>query len=192
MHVLTPTARTWVSTLFRVALAAVLLAAGGLKITDPGAAVRAVQAYELLPVLWLDQVVGIGLPVLEVVLGLLLLLGAFTRLAAGATGALMVVFVLAVSSAWARGLSIDCGCFGGGGSIAPEATRYWQEILRDLLFLALACWLVAFPASRFALDRHREPSDGLADTDLGDDPDLPDDARHDTSHDTRHDSERLP
>ena len=55
-----------------------------------------------------------------------------------------------MSSAWARGLSIDCGCFGGGG--ATSDPQYLPEILRDLLFLGLATWLVAFPASRWALD----------------------------------------
>ena len=30
-----------------------------------------------------------------------------------------VLFILAISQAWARGLSIDCGCFGGAGKLIP-------------------------------------------------------------------------
>jgi uncharacterized membrane protein YphA (DoxX/SURF4 family) len=145
--------RLWISTVARLALASVLLVAGGLKITSPDQATRAVQAYELLPA-GLDKIVGYGLPLFEVTLGLLLLLGVFTRVAAAITGVLMVVFIAAVGSAWARGLSIDCGCFGGGGEVAPDQTAYLPEILRDLLFLALAGWLVAFPKTKFAIDRH--------------------------------------
>lgn len=163
---LPPSARLWVSTLARVALGAVMLAAGGLKIADSDAAIRAVQAYQLLP-RGLDSVVGVGLPILEVALGVLLVLGVFTRVAAGVTGALMVLFIAGVSSAWARGLSIDCGCFGGGGTVAPDRTTYLAEILRDLLFLGLASWLVLFAASRLAVDRvHHDGPRGLDDDTL--------------------------
>ncbi|MFZ0492846.1 MAG: DoxX family protein, partial [Acidimicrobiia bacterium] len=57
--------------------------------------------------------------------------------------------------AWIRGLSIDCGCFGGGGDVpsAGRAGRYLTEIGRDLVFMALAIWLIRFPSSRLSLDR---------------------------------------
>ena len=44
----------------------------------------------------------------------------------------MVVFIIGISQAWARGLTIDCGCFGGGGNIAAAQTQYPQEIARDV------------------------------------------------------------
>jgi uncharacterized membrane protein YphA (DoxX/SURF4 family) len=145
--------RLWVSTAARLILGGVLVAAGALKAVDPLGSVRAVTAYELLPP-WLAELVGYGLPFLEIGLGALLLLGFAVRLAATATTALMIVFIAGVASAWARGLSIDCGCFGGGGQISPGKTQYVQEILRDLGYLVLAGWLIRFPESRWALDRH--------------------------------------
>jgi hypothetical protein len=54
---------------------------------------------------------------------------------------------------WARGLTIDCGCFGGGGQVAKGQTHYLREILRDLGFFVLAAWLMVFPRGKFALDR---------------------------------------
>ena len=60
----------------------------------------------------------------------------------------MVVFILGIASAWARGLSIDCGCFGQGGTIAAAQTQYPQEIARDVGLLACAAWLVAQPRPR--------------------------------------------
>lgn len=141
-----------VSTVVRVVLAGILVTAGALKVVDPQSSVAAVSAYELLPA-GLATLVGWGLPFAEIALGLLLLVGACTRTVAVAVAALMVAFIVAVLSAWARGLSIDCGCFGGGGAVASGETAYGREIARDLGFLALALWLVGRPESRLALDR---------------------------------------
>ncbi|MFF0340855.1 MauE/DoxX family redox-associated membrane protein [Kribbella sp. NPDC004875] len=140
----------WVSLGARLLLGGVMLVAGALKVTDPETAAQAVRAYELLPSA-LVQPVGWGLPFLEIAIGLLLIVGFGVRASAAAAGVFLVVFIAAVSSAWARGLSIDCGCFGGGGAVAPGQTKYLQEILRDLGLLVLAGWLWLFPASKFAV-----------------------------------------
>jgi uncharacterized membrane protein YphA (DoxX/SURF4 family) len=97
---------------------------------------------------------------LEVLVGLLLLLGLGTRWAAVAAGLLMVVFVAGIVSVWARGLSIDCGCFGGGGTVDPagRASRYATEIVRDLVFLGLATWIAALPLSRLSVDGWLTPA----------------------------------
>jgi hypothetical protein len=68
-------------------------------------------------------------------------------------GVLMVVFIIGIGSAWARGLSIDCGCFGKGGSIAASQTQYPQEIARDVGLLACAVWLMVRPRSSLSLER---------------------------------------
>jgi uncharacterized membrane protein YphA (DoxX/SURF4 family) len=145
--------QAWLTTAARVGLGAVLVTAGWLKISDPDEAVKAVQAYRLLPY-GLTHVVGYGLPLLEILVGVLLVLGLFTRVAAVAAGVLMVVFIAGIVSVWVRGLSIDCGCFGGGGTIdaAGRNGRYAAEIARDLLFLGLASWIAVFPRSRLSLD----------------------------------------
>jgi uncharacterized membrane protein YphA (DoxX/SURF4 family) len=145
----------WISTVARLLVGGVLLIAGALKVIDPQSSVAAVRAYELVPA-WLDRPIGWGLPFLELGLGLLLVAGMFTRTTALIAGLLFVVFVIAVVSAAARGLSIDCGCFGGGGQVAPGETAYAWEIVRDLGLLALCGWLVWQPQSRLALD-HPDP-----------------------------------
>ena len=141
----------WVSLGARLVLGGVMLVAGALKVTDPETAAQAVRAYELLPSALVEPV-GWGLPFLEIAIGLLLLVGFGVRAAAVAAGVFMVVFIAAVASAWARGLAIDCGCFGGGGQVAPGQTKYLQEILRDLGLLVLAAWLWLNPLSKFALE----------------------------------------
>jgi uncharacterized membrane protein YphA (DoxX/SURF4 family) len=141
----------WVSLGARLVLGGVMLVAGALKVTDPETAAQAVRAYELLPSALVEPV-GWGLPFLEIAIGLLLLVGFGVRAAAVAAGAFMVLFIAAVASAWARGLAIDCGCFGGGGQVAPGQTKYRQEILRDVGLLALAAWLWLNPVSKFSLE----------------------------------------
>ena len=141
----------WVSAAARVGLAVVFLTAGLLKAVDPQSSVAAVRAYEALPA-GLTTLVGWGLPFVELALGVLLLVGVATRAVAMAAAGLLVVFVAGVLSAAARGLSIDCGCFGGGGAVAPDQTAYAVEIARDLAFLVLTGWLVRRPGSRWSLD----------------------------------------
>ena len=169
----------WLSTVARVALGLVLLAASLLKMVDPHQAAAAVQAYQILPVR-MAEYVGYGLPLIEFFLAVALIVGFGTRLVAWITAGLMVVFIIGVASAWARGLSIDCGCFGGGGAVAPGHTRYVQEIVRDLGFIGLAVWLIRFPMSRLALDlsgRAGTGDEGLFDEfDDDEDDDLADDS----------------
>jgi uncharacterized membrane protein YphA (DoxX/SURF4 family) len=135
----------------RLGLAVVWLVAGGIKLFDPGQSYLAVRAYSVLPDA-LVRPVAVGLPVAEVLLGLFLLLGLRTRLAAMVSAGVLVLFIAAVAQSWARGLTIDCGCFGGGGQVAPGETQYFWEIARDTGFLALASWLVIRPRTWLTLD----------------------------------------
>ncbi|MGH8869844.1 MAG: DoxX family protein [Actinomycetes bacterium] len=147
------TARLWAATLVRVALGGVWVAAGAAKIPDPAASVRAVRAYQVLPEASVTAV-GYGLPFLEITVGVLLIAGLGTRVVAIASSVLLVTFIAGVSSAWARGLTIDCGCFGGGGQVSAAQTAYPQELARDAVLLVASLALAWMPASRLALDTH--------------------------------------
>jgi uncharacterized membrane protein YphA (DoxX/SURF4 family) len=141
-----------VSTVGRLGLAVVWFWAGLAKALDPDLAVRAVAAYRLLPN-ELVKPVAWGLPFAELALGLLLLLGIRTRVAAILSVALLSLFVAAVASAWVRGLRIECGCFGGGGASATAGWRsYGLEIGRDLVFAGMALWLAVRPRSRLSME----------------------------------------
>jgi uncharacterized membrane protein YphA (DoxX/SURF4 family) len=147
--------RDVVGTVARLGLAAVFLVSGVLKAVDPDAAYVAVRAYDVLPKAGVALVAGI-LPWLEVVLGLLLLVGLATRVVAVASAGLLVVFIAGVTQAWARGRSIDCGCFGGGGAVDPGQTTYGLELLRDAGFLLMAAWLIVRPRTLGVLRLRRE------------------------------------
>ncbi len=141
-----------VSFIARFGLAAVWLWSGTVKLLNPLDARMAIAAYELVPAGGAVEAVAVGLPALELVLGLMLLLGLFLRPAAVLSAIVMAGFVAGIVSVWARGLSIDCGCFGGGGYDADAgAASYLTSIARDVLFLAMAAWAAWRPFSRFAV-----------------------------------------
>ncbi|MCU1667651.1 MAG: mauE [Blastococcus sp.] len=145
-----PVLALWPATLARLVLGGVFVVAGLLKLPDPAAAVRAVRAYRLLPEALVGPV-AFGLPVLEIAVGVALVAGVFVRTAAIASAVLLTVFVVAVGSAWARGLQIDCGCFGNGGQVAAGDTAYPAEVARDVGLLIVALALARWPRSRLAL-----------------------------------------
>ncbi|MDO4717146.1 MAG: MauE/DoxX family redox-associated membrane protein [Propionibacteriaceae bacterium] len=150
-----PNRRTWldwVGFIARLVTGVVLLVAGLLKVVDLVAMRRAIEAYQLFP----DAIVGVltyAVPLSEIILGALLLLGLFTRISAIFSGLLFLGFIVGIASAWARGLSLDCGCFGGGGEIDPAQTRYAEELLRDLGLLALCLWLSLRPHTPYSVDQ---------------------------------------
>jgi len=157
--------RPWLGVAARLGLAAVWLIAGGTKVGDLAASGRAVNAYQVMPY-DVATVIGAALPFVELALGLLLLAGLATRISAGVSAALLVVFIAGIASAWARGLAIDCGCFGSGGQLAAGQTpSYLPEILRDLGFLVLAGFLLIWPRTPFSVDGWLAGDDTVEDTD---------------------------
>jgi uncharacterized membrane protein YphA (DoxX/SURF4 family) len=136
----------------RVVVGGVWVVAGALKLPDPAENVRAVRAYQLLPE-GIVPLVGHALPILEIVVGACLLLGVLTRTTAAVSALMLAAFIIGISSAWARGLSIDCGCFGGGAGPAANAqATYPWDLARDLGLLLLSAWLVWRPFTRWSLD----------------------------------------
>ncbi|WP_328701842.1 DoxX family protein [Aestuariimicrobium ganziense] len=173
----------------RLILGGVLLYAGLSKVGNLEQSVLAVRAYQLLP--WdLAAWVGYGLPVFEIILGLLILVGLFTRWTALMGALVMVAFIFGISWAWAKGLSIDCGCFGDGGTVDPGQTQYPQDIVRDLFFVLAGAWLVVRPRSLFAADKWLFGWDDPLTTDGFNDLDEDDDLAATAAHD--HDDTKDP
>jgi uncharacterized membrane protein YphA (DoxX/SURF4 family) len=139
--------------LVRLGLAAVMLFAAVPKLGDLRGSQLSVAAYNLFPA-GLNQVIGVALPIVELTLALLFLSGLLSRYAAILFGLMLLAFIAGIISAWARGLNIDCGCFGPpGAALAPgEQAQYGLEILRDLGFLVMAAFLARWPASKISLD----------------------------------------
>lgn len=137
--------------MLRLAVGGVFAVSGWTKLSDIERTIRSVRAYEVLPESIVPGV-GTALPLVELALAALLVTGLATRLAALMTGALCLAFLIGVASAWARGLQIECGCFGNGGFTADPVPGYVREIVLNTVLIAAAAWLVRRPDGRFSLD----------------------------------------
>jgi uncharacterized membrane protein YphA (DoxX/SURF4 family) len=147
----TSTLKPWASLVARLVVGVVWVWAGLEKLTDPYGSAQAVRAYQILP--WqVADTVGHVLPSIEIVIGLALIVGVLTRGAAVVSALLFVAFIIGISSVWARGILIDCGCFGGGGADPDAASKYPWEIARDAGLLLLSAYLVWAGSGRLALD----------------------------------------
>ncbi len=131
----------WALLLLRLGMGAVFVVAAVPKIAAPDLFALAIHNYQMLPP-WGVNIMAVVLPWLELVVGACLAVGIWRRASALIMAILMVVFMIALASAAARGLSISCGCF-EVGEHAEKSSLVWA-VLRDTGFLAAALVLVRF------------------------------------------------
>lgn len=127
--------RGYLAIVLRLLLGGVLLYAAYTKIRDPWEVfAMSIAAYGLLPE-WAVSAVARTLPWLEAVLGVLIIRGYALRYTSLATTGLLGTFFAVMLFSFARGLGIDCGCFGPGETLGP------QTLLRDGVLLAASIQL---------------------------------------------------
>jgi uncharacterized membrane protein YphA (DoxX/SURF4 family) len=147
--------KNWGTVAARLVLGGALFYAGFSKVGDLESSVDLVRRYDILP--WdLTRLVGIALPIGELILGLLIIVGAFTRITAALGALLMVTYMAAIVSLWVRKMSLDCGCFGPGGLVdtfAEAKVGYTKDLIRDVIFLAAGAWLIWRPVARPSVDQ---------------------------------------
>jgi uncharacterized membrane protein YphA (DoxX/SURF4 family) len=128
-----------------IGLGAVFVYASIDKIVHPQDFVRIVYRYRLAgPTASLGvvpaNVLGVVLPWIELVTGVLLVTGLWRREAAALAGGMLVTFLAAVGYVLWQGIDVaHCGCFTVGG----EGRRAgWTLIASDLALLAAALYVV--------------------------------------------------
>jgi uncharacterized membrane protein YphA (DoxX/SURF4 family) len=105
------------------------------------------------------NLLAVVLPWIELVCGLLLIVGLWRREAAVLTAAMLVVFIGAVSWALAQGIDIqNCGCFTVSGEGRSAGIKL---ILGDLGLLLAAVYLIVLPPVRREPARVGEPAPAL-------------------------------
>ncbi len=156
----------WLGLAARLILGGTLIAAGYLKFDELDKSQMAVRAYEMLPIP-LANFLGIVVPFFELAVGILLVIGAGVRISAALSAILMIAFMIAITQAWARGLSIDCGCFGGGGQVPEGEANYLTPLLRDTGLALLGIYLTLFPHTKFGLDKKPQSATQLGESTHG-------------------------
>lgn len=130
----------------RLGLGGLFVYAGVMKLSDPTGFAVEISNYRLLPEMapW----AAMAMPGVEVAVGALMMAGTrpWLRAASLACIGMMIVFTIAVTQVVARGINIDCGCFGGNSGPVT-----WVTIVRDLVLLGAA-------AGVFLMSGPRSPS----------------------------------
>ncbi len=144
----------------RLAVAAMFLLAGIPKLLDPVSFAKAITNYRVaFPIVGQDYIyaVAIVMPALELVAAMALLQPRWKKAGAAVCGGLLLLFIVLIGQAMARGLNIDCGCFGAGAVGAALAQKVGlDKILENTA--ALACCVFVYlratyvpPTRRYAL-----------------------------------------
>jgi uncharacterized membrane protein YphA (DoxX/SURF4 family) len=120
---------------FRVVLGGLFVYAGVVKVGNPLDFAQDIRNYRLVGQA-LSFVVAVVLPWLEILAGAFLVAGIWKRGAALVITGLLVFFIVLTLVTMARGLDVDCGCF---GSLSRKSG--WGVVLEDLGMLALG-WAI--------------------------------------------------
>ncbi len=135
----------WLTVRVQIALGAIFIAAALPKISDPPSFAHMIYNYRILPGS-LVNITALVMPWLEILTGVALILGVWTRPARTLIAAMLLVFIVAISINLLRNNAIDCGCFdvGAAGKTHEERIKdMWLVILRDigmLLMVAQMAW----------------------------------------------------
>ena len=133
--------RSVIALLCRVILGVILIYASIDKIVHPAEFAKAMGNYNVLP-FGLENLLGIVLPILELLVGICLVFGIMLDGSAIITAGMMTVFIIALSQAMIRGIDINCGCFkvtveNGGHQVGI------RRIIEDFLFLGMSLMVLS-------------------------------------------------
>ncbi len=132
IHLKTILLSIWSYRLVRVILATIFLWSGLAKLIDPASFAVIIEAFGLIPES-LSMQIAVGLPVLEILLAIGLLLdisGSLTIV----TG-LLLMFMAILIYGILIGLDVDCGCFGSGDSVSEIFHGLRPTFYRDMMMM---------------------------------------------------------
>jgi uncharacterized membrane protein YphA (DoxX/SURF4 family) len=138
-------ASPWLTVRVQIALGLFFVVAALPKLVDPPSFAHMIYNYRLVPGTFVN-VMALAMPWLELLIGLALVLDIWTRTSASLVGALLLVFIAAISVNLARGNAIECGCFdvsAANKTVDERLADMRLDILRDvgmLLMVAQILW----------------------------------------------------
>ena len=130
----------YVVLLARILLGLVFIYASLDKIINPIEFSNSIDNYHITPTV-LNNIFGLIIPWIELVLGVCLLFGVFLDGAVFISIILLYWFIFIISQAIFRGIDLHCGCF-SNENITPDninlRLEMFKRIFEDFVFLGLA------------------------------------------------------
>jgi uncharacterized membrane protein YphA (DoxX/SURF4 family) len=97
------------------------------KLINPEEFAKAIKNYDMMP-FWIINIMAIILPYIELFSGIFLILGIFKKGSSMIIAISLFIFIIALTTAYARGLNIDCGC--GFSSLIQEKASKNELLIR--------------------------------------------------------------
>ena len=129
----------WLVRIIQIGLGLLFIYASLDKILNPGLFAKSISNYRLLP-LPLLHISAIILPWLELICGIALVINRYQRAAYVIIGSMLLIFILAITSAMVRGLDFYCGCF----SVDSEESNVGLLKILQNIGLFLSCVLIEY------------------------------------------------
>ncbi len=130
--------------ILRILLAMVFIITGISKIVIPIDFAKNISNYDMLPN-FLVNIVAIVLPWIELISGLMLLLGIRIKANTILMIIMLLIFNIAICTAMVRGLDIDCGCY---ADITQQSVGF-KKLLENFGLILIALLLYYFPNNHF-------------------------------------------
>ena len=137
----------WIGLALRAYVGGYFILAAVPKIVEPLAFATSIAHYGILPN-GLVNASALILPWLEIIVGIMLVVGIRVRLSASLAGGMVIIFTLAVAYAVVLGLKIDCGCFGSSGG--DEVS--WWKVAKNTAMLLMCAVLWKWPKTSVSLE----------------------------------------
>lgn len=119
--------------ILRIVVGAVFIYSSIDKLFNQEAFARAIYNYKFLPDIFIN-IFAIIIPYLELFCGILLIAGIFKGGSSFIISILLVLFIIALTQAYARGLDISCGCF--SLETVGQKDDILARIIEDILLLS--------------------------------------------------------
>lgn len=121
----------WLTVRVQIALGVIFIAAALPKIVDPPSFAHMIYNYKLVPKPILGAV-ALTMPWVELLCGVALVLGIWRKTAAKLVGAMLIMFIVAISINLARGNAVNCGCFD-----VTSASKSKEELLAEMKWVII-------------------------------------------------------
>jgi len=140
--------------LVRLIVGGIFLISGLAKIADPVRFLLTLREFQLLPGA-LESFLAVYLPWLEFLLGLCIVVGILHRTASLMIAGLNGAFIIAIVSVMARGIEVDCGCFGllADALHLPDMAD-GKAIVRNLVLMAMCLHISRSEATGWTMERY--------------------------------------
>lgn len=132
----------------RLYLGVVFIEASIYKIQEPYEFALGVATYQILP-LGMVNLVALLLPWIEIVTGVFLIVGFWTKENAFLILGMMILFIITLSIALSSGHEMTCGCFASQEAVDDIG---FHTLFRDIFWVLLALFTLVFDNGRFGVD----------------------------------------